>query len=78
MHKTWWEATMEGNQPIRNKNYLWQPYLLTDRDEMSNLYRGPTIDASYQVAVPTKTKLGGKQLWKALYIKFPQSRMKGE
>jgi hypothetical protein len=39
------------NQPIRNKNCLWQPYLLTDRDEMSNLYRGPTIDASYQVAV---------------------------
>ena len=39
------------NQPIRNKNCLWQPCLLTDRDEMSNLYRGPTIDASYQVAV---------------------------
>jgi hypothetical protein len=25
--------------------------LLTDRDEMSNLYRGPSIDASYQVSV---------------------------
>ena len=37
------------NRPIRNKNCLWQPYLLTDRDEMSNLYRGPPIDASYQV-----------------------------
>ena len=24
---------------------------LTDRDEMSNLYRGPAIDASYQVSV---------------------------
>jgi hypothetical protein len=24
--------------------------LLTDQDEMSNLYRGPTIDASYQVS----------------------------
>ena len=34
------------NQPIRNKNGLWQPCLLTDRDEMSNLYRGPSIDAS--------------------------------
>jgi hypothetical protein len=30
---------------------LWQPCLLTDRDEMSNLYRGPSIDASYQVSV---------------------------
>ena len=34
-------------QPIRNKNRLWQPCLLTDRDGMSNLYRGPSIDASY-------------------------------
>jgi hypothetical protein len=25
--------------------------LLMDRDEMSNLYRGPSIDASYQVSV---------------------------
>jgi hypothetical protein len=24
---------------------------LTDRDKMSNLYRGPSIDASYQVSV---------------------------
>jgi hypothetical protein len=27
----------------------WWPCLLTDRDKMSNLYRGPSIDASYQV-----------------------------
>ena len=33
------------NQPIRNKNSLWWPCLLTDRDEMSNLYRGHDIDA---------------------------------
>jgi hypothetical protein len=39
------------NQPIRNKNGLWWPCLLTDRDEMSTLYRGPAIDASYQVLV---------------------------
>ena len=32
-------------------NCLWRPYLLMDRDEMSNLYRGPSIDASYQVSV---------------------------
>ena len=38
------------NQPIRNKNCLWWPCLLTDRDKMSNLYRGPSIDASYQQA----------------------------
>jgi hypothetical protein len=32
--------------PIRNKNRLWWPFLLTDRDEMSNLYRGPSIGQS--------------------------------
>ena len=25
--------------------------MLTDRDEMSTLYKGPSIDASYQVSV---------------------------
>ena len=39
------------NQPIRNKNCLWQPCLLWDRDEMSNLYSELSIDASYQVSV---------------------------
>jgi hypothetical protein len=39
------------NQPISNKNCLWWTCLLTDRDEMSNLYRGPSIAAIYQVLV---------------------------
>ena len=39
------------NRPIRNKNCLWWPCLLMDQDKMSNLYRGPSIDASYQVSV---------------------------
>ena len=38
------------NRPIKNKNCLWQPCLLTDQDEMNNLYTGPYIDASYQVS----------------------------
>jgi hypothetical protein len=29
---------------------MWQPCLLTDQEGMSNLYRGPSIDASYQVS----------------------------
>jgi hypothetical protein len=37
-------------QPIRNKNRLWQPCLLTDRDGMSNLYIEPSIDTSYQIS----------------------------
>ena len=39
------------NQPIGNKNCLWWPCLLMDRDNMNNLYRGPSIDASYQVLI---------------------------
>ena len=38
------------NQPIRNKNCLWRPSL-TDREEMCNIHREPSIDASYQVSV---------------------------
>jgi hypothetical protein len=39
------------NRPIRNKNYMWWSCLLTDWDELSNLHRGHSIDASYQVSV---------------------------
>jgi histone acetyltransferase (RNA polymerase elongator complex component) len=39
------------NQPIRNKNCLLWPCLLTDQDEMSNLYRGYYKDASNEVTV---------------------------
>jgi hypothetical protein len=39
------------NRSIRNKNCLWWPILLTDQEEMSNRYKGPFIDAFYQVLV---------------------------
>jgi hypothetical protein len=39
------------NWPIRNKNCMWSPCLLTDQDKMSHLRRGHSIDASYQVSV---------------------------
>ena len=35
------------NQPTRNKNCQCQPCILTHRDENCNLYREPSIDASY-------------------------------
>jgi hypothetical protein len=38
-------------RPIKNKNCLWWSCLLTDRDEMSNLHRGHSIDASCHVSV---------------------------
>ena len=36
------------NRPIRNKSHLWWPFLLTDRNELSNLYK------DLQQMVPTK------------------------
>ena len=45
------EEKIFRNPPIRNKNCLWQSGLLTNWDEMSNLYKSPFIDASYQVSV---------------------------
>ena len=45
------EEKIFKNQPIRNKNCRWRPCLLMDRDKMSKLYRGPSIDASYKVSV---------------------------
>ena len=56
------------NQPIRNKNCLWWPCLLTDRDEMSNLYRGHDIDASYQVSVHL-----AKRFQRRRFLKIGQS-----
>jgi hypothetical protein len=44
------------NQPIRNKNCLWWPCLLTDRDEMRNLYRGPAIYAPCKDSVHLATR----------------------
>jgi hypothetical protein len=32
-------------------NSCFRPSLLTDQEEMSNIYRGPSIDASHQVSV---------------------------
>jgi hypothetical protein len=34
--------------------------LLTDQEEMSNLYRGPTIDVSYQVVVHLAKRFRGE------------------
>jgi hypothetical protein len=68
-----WQSGFRGEdifskQPIRNKNCLWRPCLFTDRDEMSNLYRRPAIDASYQVLVHL-----GKQFQRRRLNKIDQS-----
>ena len=45
------EKKILKNRPIRNKNCLWWPCFLMDQGKMSNLQRGPSIDASYQVSL---------------------------
>ena len=45
------QRRISKNQPIRNKSRLWQPCLLMDQYERSNLYKGPSLDASYQVSI---------------------------
>ena len=58
------EENIFRNRPIRNKNCLWQPYLLMDQDEMSNVYRGPPIYASYQVQVHLAKRFQRRRFFK--------------
>ena len=51
-------------RPIRNKNCLWWPCLLTDRDEMSDLHRGQSIDASCHVSVNLAKRFQRKRFLK--------------
>ena len=51
------------NRPIRNKNCLCWPCLLTNRDKMSNLYRGPYNDASYQISVYLGKQFQGRRFF---------------
>jgi hypothetical protein len=47
--------------------------LLTDRDKISNLYRGPSIDASYQVSVHL-----AEQFQRRIFLDIDQSEKKIE
>jgi hypothetical protein len=62
------EEKIFKNQTIRNKNCLWRPCSLTDRGEMSNLHRGPSIDASYQVSIHL-----AKRFQRRIFLEISQS-----
>jgi hypothetical protein len=55
---------LKPHRPIRNKNCLWRPCLLMDQNEMSTLYRGPPIDASYQVSVHLAKRFQKRSIFK--------------
>ena len=57
------------NRPIKNKNCMWWPCLLTDRDEMSNLHRRHSIDASYHVSVHLAKRIQRRRLKKICHQK---------
>jgi hypothetical protein len=50
-----WQSSFRGEDFLEinqsETRIVCGPCLLTDRDKMSSLYRGPSIDASYQVSV---------------------------
>jgi hypothetical protein len=52
------------NQPIRNKNCLWRPWFLTAQNYMSNLYRGPSTNASYQISNPLAKRFQRRRLFR--------------
>ena len=54
--------------PIRNKNCLWCSCLLTDRDEMSILHRGHSINTSCQVSVHLAMRFQRKRF----FLEFDQ------
>ena len=56
------------NRPKRNKNCMWWPCLLTDRNEMSNLHRGHSTDDPYQVSIHL-----AKQFQRRRFLKIGQS-----
>ena len=52
------------NWPIRNKNFLRQPRLSMDQNEMRNLDRWPSIDASSQDSVHLANRFHSRKVLK--------------
>ena len=55
------------NQPIRNKNCLWWPCLLTDQDKMSNLYK------VYRCSIPNFGTYLAKWFKRRRFLEIDQS-----
>jgi hypothetical protein len=53
---------MDGRTDGQGDSYITPQTLLTDQDEMNNLHRGHSIDASYQVSVHLANRFRGEHL----------------
>jgi len=56
------EQKIFRKRPTSKKNYLWPPLLLRDPDEMSNLYKGTSIDTSFQDLVQLTKRFQRRRL----------------
>ena len=56
------------NRPMKQE-LVWRPCLLIDRDKMSKLYRGPSIDAAYQVSVHLAQRFQKRRLFRNQLIR---------
>jgi hypothetical protein len=52
-------------QAVTEGKIQWRPCLLTDLDEMSNLYRRPSIDDSYQISVHLSKRFQRRRFFKS-------------
>jgi hypothetical protein len=59
-----WPNSFRGDESKKSANQKQESTVVamfvTDRDGMSNLYRGPSIDASYQVSDHLAKRFRGK------------------
>jgi hypothetical protein len=56
------------NRLIGNKNWLFLPCLWTNQDEMSNIYRGPSIYASNKASVHLAKQLQRRRFFQLLFL----------
>jgi hypothetical protein len=62
-----WPSGFRGEDFLEiDQSGLWWPCLLKDRDKMSILYRGHSIDASYQVSVHLAKRFQRRRFLKKL------------
>ena len=62
--KQFQEEKIFKNRPIRYKNCLWWPCLLTDQNDISNRNSGLSIDASCQVSVHLTNQFQRRRIFK--------------